>query len=240
MEPKRLACRAAFLRKKSGCFIPQESADRDYRGRTMTRSILAAAFSLGAVMLLSMQGCKQSGVGDPCIPELEYDPNFNAFTLGDVYLESKSFQCQTRLCLVNHFRGRLTCPYGQNMAGGPPAGGDKVCALPNQNCDPATKSGCIVGRNGNAEVPAQCSNHRADKSVYCSCRCANELNKTDDGANYCSCPDGYACKQLVAPTKLGNEGLTGAYCVKADDTFDPLTSGCEPCDPALANCNPPK
>lgn len=206
----------------------------------MTRSILATVFAFSAVGLLSVEGCKQSGVGDPCTPELEYSPTFNAFTIGDVYLESKSFQCQTRLCLVNHFRGRATCPYGQNQMGGPPAGGSVPCSLPNATCGANKdnpKDGCVQGANNNAEVPPQCANHRADKAIYCSCRCANENNKTDDGANYCTCPDGYSCKQLVAPTKLGNEGLTGAYCVKVDDTFDPTTSGCEPCDANLKNCD---
>lgn len=202
----------------------------------MTRSILAVITAATAVTVISVQGCKQTGVGDPCIPELEYDSTFNAFTLGDVYLESKSFQCQTRLCLVNHFRGRLTCPYGQTSTGLPAPGTGKPCALPGSACDGMGGAGCVVGKNGSAEVPSQCANHRSDIAVYCSCRCANEQGKTNDGANYCSCPDGYACKQLVAPTKLGNEGLTGAYCVKAADTFDPLSSGCEPCDATQTNC----
>lgn len=203
----------------------------------MTRTILATAFMLGAVGVLSVQGCKQSGVGDPCIPELEYDPSFNGFTLGDVYLESKSFQCQTRLCLVNHFQGRKTCPFGQTEQGQAPAGYDKPCSLPNGDCQQDPKQ-CVTGRNGNAKVPPQCSNHRDDLAVYCSCRCANENGRTDDGANYCSCPDGYTCKQLVPPTKLGNEGLTGAYCVKSNDMFDPLTSGCEPCNPMAPKDDP--
>ena len=28
-------------------------------------------------------------------------------------IESRSFQCQTRICLVNHFQGRVSCPLGQ-------------------------------------------------------------------------------------------------------------------------------
>jgi len=203
----------------------------------MTRSILAILTAAAAVTVMSVQGCKQTGVGDPCIPELEYDPTFNAFTLGDVYLESKSFQCQTRLCLVNHFRGRLTCPYGQSLMGGPPNGAASPCNLPGSKCDQGSKTGCVVGKNMSAEVPSQCANHRAEIAVYCSCRCANTMGKTNDGSNYCSCPDGYACKQLVTSTGLGNEGLTGAYCVKATDTFDPSTSGCEPCDATQTMAN---
>ena len=211
----------------------------------MTRSILAVITAATVVTVISAQGCKQTGVGDPWIPELEYDKRFNAFTLGDVYLESKSFQCQTRLCLVNHFRGRLTCPYGQNSMGGAPAGAGAPCNLPGGNCA-ADPSQCVKGTsidaagnpnpNGSAEVPSQCANHRSDIAVYCSCRCANDAGKQNDGANYCNCPEGYKCSQLVTRTGLGNEGLTGAYCVKATDTFDPSSSGCEPCEAGQANC----
>lgn len=205
----------------------------------MTRSILALAVAMGAVTLVSVEGCKQTGVGDPCTPELEYQPTFNGFTLGDVYLESKSFQCQTRLCLVNHFRGRTSCPYGQQSNATPPNGGDKSCFVPGSNVSICGAGGvwngtaCATIRN--AEVPAQCANRRADSAVYCSCRCANESGKTDDGANYCGCPDGFVCTQLVAPTNLGNEGLTGAYCIKKATDYDPASS-CEPCDPSQQNC----
>ena len=208
----------------------------------MTRSILALTVAVGAVALLSVEGCKQSGVGDPCIPELEYQPSYNAFTLGDVFLESKSFQCQTRLCLVNHFRGRVSCPYGQQATAAPPNGGDKSCYVSGSDVGVCGAGGVwnfatkVCDNLKNAEVPAQCANRRADSAVYCSCRCANESGKTDDGANYCSCPDGFVCTQLVAPTKLGNEGLTGAYCIKKGSEYDPASS-CDSCDPSLKNCD---
>jgi len=85
----------------------------------MTRSFMAvvvlgvAGFALAPAIL---EGCSQTGVGDPCTPEQEYDPTFNGFDPGEVNVESKSFQCQTRLCLVNHFQGRVSCPYGQIVA----------------------------------------------------------------------------------------------------------------------------
>src|SRR5271154_3956606 len=86
----------------------------------MTRSFFSVALlGLAAVALAPafLQGCAQTGVGDPCTPEQEYDPTFLAFSAGEVNVESKSFDCQTRLCLANHFQGRVTCPYGQTKAG---------------------------------------------------------------------------------------------------------------------------
>ena len=86
----------------------------------MTRSILAAlAASAAVALLVGTGGCNSTGVGDPCIPDEEYDPTFQAFSLDDVNVESKSYVCLTRLCLVNHFQGRVTCPYGQATSGAP-------------------------------------------------------------------------------------------------------------------------
>src|SRR5512135_451851 len=81
---------------------------------SMIRSVFASLAAFVAITAVSAQGCKASGVGDPCIPEKEFDPTFLGFDKGEVNVESKSFQCLTRLCLVNHFRGRVTCPYGQD------------------------------------------------------------------------------------------------------------------------------
>ena len=70
-----------------------------------------------------------SVVGDPCTPEQEDDTEFNGFDYRQVTLDSKSLQCQTRLCLVNHFQGRVSCPYGQD-AKGKPSSGSVACFAP--------------------------------------------------------------------------------------------------------------
>src|ERR1700729_56477 len=83
----------------------------------MTRRILAGlAVSVFAVAL-SGTGCQSTGIGDPCTPEREYDTTFSGFVEQEVSTEGESFQCQSRLCLVNHFQGRVSCPYGQDMNG---------------------------------------------------------------------------------------------------------------------------
>lgn len=69
-------------------------------------AIAAAASFIGS-------NCGGSGVGDPCVPEDEYLTTHSGFSVGEVNVESRSFQCLTRVCLVNHFRGRVSCPYGQ-------------------------------------------------------------------------------------------------------------------------------
>ena len=59
-------------------------------------------------------GCQSGGVGDPCTPEDEYQPEFSGFAPSEINVELRSFQCETRVCLVNHFRGRVSCPLGQD------------------------------------------------------------------------------------------------------------------------------
>jgi len=75
------------------------------------RILLLLAMAVGASLIGS--NCGGSGVGDPCVPEDEYLTTFSGFAVGEVNVESRSFQCLTRVCLVNHFQGRVSCPYGQ-------------------------------------------------------------------------------------------------------------------------------
>ncbi len=111
------------------------------------------------------------------------------------------------------------------------------------NSDPNTGN-TIVGPAGSpnqGQVEPQCIDRSAANTVYCSCRCANADNKTDDGANYCTCPDGFSCSQLIAPTGTGNEGLTGGFCIKTNTDYQSFGSCESACDPTLdtQNCPPP-
>src|SRR4051794_14782164 len=102
----------------------------------MTRAI-ASAFLLGGMLFaVAAPGCGEEGIGDPCVPEQEYDPGFTGFDDKQVNVESKSFQCRTRICLVNHFRGRVSCPYGQ-AADKTTVPGANACTLPATN-EPVT------------------------------------------------------------------------------------------------------
>jgi hypothetical protein len=111
------------------------------------------------------------------------------------------------------------------------------------NSDPVSGN-TITGAAGDPNqqyVSPQCIDREAGDTVYCSCRCANSDGKTDDGANYCTCPDGYSCSQLISPTGTGNEGLTGAFCIKKGSDYTAAGS-CElTCDPTNPNqnCAPP-
>jgi len=81
----------------------------------MTRSIVTGLLGLISVVAVGILpiACQSGGVGDPCIPEDEYNPQFAGFKVTEENIESRSFQCQTRIRLVNHFQGRVSCPLGQ-------------------------------------------------------------------------------------------------------------------------------
>ena len=169
-------------------------------GQAMIRKI--TGFSLLGTALLGLMplACQPGGVGDPCTPEDEYNQNFSGYNASEVNVESKSFQCETRVCLVNHFQGRVSCKYGQIAAA------DGNCTVPGDTTLPITQV-----------VAAQLVERTADKAVYCSCRCDGD----DKNARYCKCPSGYACSHLVDDLHLGGGQLAGSYCVRDGTTYDP-------------------
>jgi hypothetical protein len=60
---------------------------------------------LPVLLLIAVAGCEAPGVGDPCEPE---DIPEGGFKDTEVYLETRSLQCRTRVCMVNHLRGDPT------------------------------------------------------------------------------------------------------------------------------------
>jgi len=225
----------------------------------MTRWIITA-IAVGAIAALSAApGCAATGVGDPCTPDEEYDPSFQGFSVQDVSVESKSYVCLTRLCLVNHFQGRVTCPYGQTGPGVGPAGpaGSNAAAVSSQNgcAIPGTTPGAagsqisatnvsVAGFPAGTVPPqvtgAGAGDRTANKAVYCSCRCANVDGNTNDGANYCACPENYTCTQLVSSIGATDQGLTGAYCVLNGTTYSAAaTNTGETCQPTVTTSTAP-
>lgn len=177
---------------------------------------------LAAVLGLAALGCESGGVGDPCTPEDEYLQDFNGFSFEEVNIESKSFQCETRVCIVNHFQGRVSCPYGQEEVDLSLAPTDpKRCRVPGTNGE-TTATPADGGPDINIDeirvpVSPQFKERAAVDTVYCSCRCAGP----DPNARYCECPSGYECAEIVKDTGLGKAQLAGSYCVKAGTVFDP-------------------
>ena len=174
-------------------------------------------------------GTTGAAIGDPCVPTLERDPKYLGASEREVSIETRSPQCASGVCLMNHFRGRITCPYGQDSTGAAPPGA--------QAC--TTGDGGLVTGNGDkhqATVAAQCTDRRAANVVTCSCRCANAAGKTDDGQAYCACGAGMVCTQLVTSIGAIDDDVSGAYCIKSGTADDPACDCQSACDPALHDC----
>ena len=61
----------------------------------MNQKTWAAVVVTFALSILTF-GCQSGGIGDPCIPEDEYQLYFSGYSETEVNLESRSFQCETR------------------------------------------------------------------------------------------------------------------------------------------------
>jgi hypothetical protein len=182
-------------------------------GQAMIRKITGFSLLASALLGLLPLACQPGGVGDPCTPEDEYNTAFPGYDAKEVNVESKSFQCETRVCLVNHFQGRVSCKYGQDSA----ATGN--CFIPGS--DHAVAANVIQ-----QSVTPQLNDRTADKAVYCSCRCDGE----DKNARYCKCPSGYACSHLIDQLPLPGAQLAGSYCVRDGTGYstDQLGKNCTP------------
>ena len=164
----------------------------------MTRQTLASGLTVLAFGAIAI-ACKAGGVGDPCIPNDEFSATYGGASESGAQIEDRSFQCETRVCLIKHFRGRVTCPFGNTLGGSLYSGDDKDCVVPGTNE--------VVSQ----PVRPQCSSRK--DQVYCSCRCAGD----DAAANYCECPADYVCKEVTRSLDPTLVRPGDKYCVKNDD-----------------------
>jgi hypothetical protein len=179
--------------------------------RNLSLSLLALSFFA--------LGCEAGGVGEPCTPEDEYQAAFSGFGVTEVNVESRSYSCETRVCLVNHFRGRVSCPYGQTAE--EVAAGTFKCKIPGSQ-DPVT-----------APVDPQLVRRKTSETVYCSCRC----DGPESNARYCECPSGYGCVKLVDQVIPNVKGqLAGSYCIKDGTTYSQTADTGGPCSETSMNC----
>jgi hypothetical protein len=159
---------------------------------TRSRNIAAVGgFAVTVTLASLLAGCPSGGVGDPCIPEDEYKELFAGFKITEDNIESRSFQCQTRICLVNHFQGRVTCPTGQ----GAPA-----------LCDPRAPScpvgeDCLASALGGSLTGGACATDE-------DCGTTADPGDTDTGY-YCENGD---CRLYVCSQPGDEDGVPPHHC----------------------------
>lgn len=185
----------------------------------MMRQTLVSASMVLAFGTLAI-ACESGGVGDPCIPNDEFSADYAGATEKGAQIEDRSFQCETRVCLVKNFRGRVTCPFG-NREGRGNVGVSNYSGADAENC-------IVPGTNEVVTKPvnSQCAERRDD--VYCSCRC----DGLDTKANYCECPEGFECRQVTQVLDPTLIAPGDKYCVRVNDEVGleswncPSSGGC--------------
>jgi len=145
-----------------------------------------------------------AALGDPCLPDDESSPDFAGLNVTEVNITDQFQGCASRLCVANHFQGRVSCPYGQAAA-------DGGCLVPGTATPVSTP------------VAPQLVARQAAKAVTCSCQCAGY-----GPGPYCTCPTSMVCEHLVdyleigdpdaAPAKLN--AYAGSYCIPAGAEYD--------------------
>jgi hypothetical protein len=151
-----------------------------------------ALASIAAVAALP-SSCQTGGIGDPCTPEDEYRGTFAGFQLTQENIESRSFQCESRICLVNFFQGRVSCPAGQPSKTTVSAPFDAVCS------DDGDCSGDDEKCVESAVFAPDCADDDVCDDIEAGLKC--------DAEGFCqcsatSCPDGYVCDEDTKQCRL--------------------------------------
>jgi hypothetical protein len=157
----------------------------------------------------------EKDVGKPCTPADENDPTFAGFSEQEVSVATGATDCETGVCLVNHFRGRVSCPYGQSA-------------------DDIELSCLVPGTSMPVLVPVepQDSTRSGDVAATCSCRCAGP-----GPGPFCSCASGTECIPVVDNLGLpGSTEVAGSYCIVPGAKWDTFQG--PDCDPRILNCGP--
>jgi hypothetical protein len=162
-------------------------------------------------------GSGANPIGAPCVPGDEQFPTFSGFGLAESNIETMSPQCASKICIANHFQGRVTCPYGQTAADIANLAADSP-----QRCRVATTNGTAGTVAVTVAVSPQLVARQAADVVICSCRCAGNA----PGASYCTCPSGTTCTPFVPDLGIdAGASISGSYCLKNGTVYDDSVPG---------------
>jgi hypothetical protein len=151
-------------------------------------------------------------VGAPCLADDEFLAEFSGYAVTEVSIETLATECDTGMCVTNHFRGRASCPYGQTAEQAATA---PACFIPDSD-EPVT-----------VPVEPWFLTRRAETAMTCSCQCGGP----GDGP-FCTCPSGTTCAQLSTLT-------TAQYCAPPGGVWDP-TDPTNSCSASAMDCGDPR
>ena len=180
-----------------------------------------APSSADALYVLACQGTERQAepakLGEACIVTDEYKPTWSGFAVTGVSVETQAGACESDVCLIHHFQGRASCPYGQTQV---EAEESPKCFVPG-TVEPVT-----------VPVVPQLLERREATASICSCRC--------DGPGegpFCECPESMECKPLFSDLGLEGEAeVAGSYCIPSGTEYSELDRGGAICDREQTNC----
>lgn len=170
-----------------------------------------------------------SEVGMQCRLQTDLSLSPTAASENEVVMEGDP--SEGSVCIANHFRGRVDCPYGQSEADYSAYVGGDIPSNDPRLCRVSETNQVVEG-----PVVAQLFERRASLTVYRSCRCADtDGNRTSDA--YCDCPSSYTCQPFLED--LGGKGgsAAGSYCIKTGTEWNP-TAAMSACALEKQNCGP--
>jgi hypothetical protein len=153
-------------------------------------------------------------IGAPCPPIEEEKPTFQGFGILEESIVSRFPVCGNGgVCLVNHFQGRVSCPFGQDApkrctAVGMGCFGGAVCVpvlIGAPSCDPSASA---------AEQAAQCSGAGACNAEGKFCECTPD-----------SCPSDSECDENTKRCTVHVCHVRGS-CQTADSTAADANKDC--------------
>ena len=162
--------------------------------------------------------CLATGVGTKCNAEGFCECATNADCLA-TNVPHAFCDAATRRCVVYACRGPGGCQEAGRMT---TENAGKACCLPGAGSPLMTP---VCGQCRGSE--AQESERRADRAVYCTCRCGVADGQPDEpDFDFCTCPDGFECSEIRPYAGVGDRTLTGKFCIKAGTAYRPDEDQC--------------
>jgi hypothetical protein len=151
-------------------------------------------------------------LGEVCFGEAG-NSRFPGYSVSEVNIYKGATSCSSGVCVMNHFQGLVTCPYGQAAEAGD-------CLAPGSE------------QAVSVAVKPQLVERQAAIASICSCQC--------DGPGlgpYCTCPESMQCEHLVDDLGLGTD-LAGSYCIPKGTAFDSQASRTDCVEPNCGAAHP--
>ena len=131
-------------------------------------------------------------IGDPCVPGDERYAAAAGARLSEVVLEDHFAACNSGICLVNHFQGRVSCPLGQEAPASCTGPSDTSCGS-GSSCVATGNTGPYCDSTAPDSAAPQCGSGVCNAQRN-TCKCSNDTECPSD--TVCD-PDSRECTRYI-------------------------------------------